>query len=68
MPRIAEKLEFMKRWAFNVRTKAGIRRKVRHKKRIFMQIFKKCLNIGNFLTAQGEFGKIIDIIRRNYVF
>ena len=48
MPRIAEKLEFMKGRAVKVCAKAGIGRKVGHKKRVFVQIFKKnCLEIEN---------------------
>jgi hypothetical protein len=38
MPRIAEKLEFMKVKAVKVCAKARIGRKVGHKKRVFVQI------------------------------
>jgi hypothetical protein len=41
MPRIAEKLEFMNVRAVTVCAKARIGRKVRHKKRIFVQMFNK---------------------------
>ena len=44
MVRIAEKLEFMKGRAVKVCVKARIGRKVEHKKRVFVQIFK---NIGS---------------------
>jgi len=58
----------MKLWTVKVSTKAGIGRKVGHKKRIFVQIFKKLSRNRKFLTVQGNFGKFIDVVRRNYVF
>ena len=47
--------------------KAGIGRKVGHKKRVFLQIFKNCLKIGKLLIVQDNFVKFIDVVRRNYV-
>ena len=41
MPRIAEKLEFMKGQAVKVCEKTRIGRKVGHKKRVFVQISLK---------------------------
>jgi hypothetical protein len=55
MPRIAEKLEFMKGRAAKVCAKAGIGRKVGHKKRIFVQIFKKMSRNREFLIVRGNF-------------
>ena len=68
MPRIAEKLEFMKGQAVKVCAKARIGRKVGHKKRVFVQIFKKMSQNQKFLIVQGNFGKFIDVVRRDYVF
>jgi hypothetical protein len=68
MPRIAEKLEFIKVRVIEVCTKAEIGRKARHKKRVFVQIFKKMSRNQKFLIVQGNFGKFIDVVRRNYVF
>jgi hypothetical protein len=69
MPRIAEKLEFMKGRAVKVCAKARIGRKVGYKKRVFVQIFKNnCLEIEKFLIVQGNFGRFIDVVLRNYVF
>ena len=48
--------------------KAGIGRKVRHKKHIFVQIFKKLSRNQKFLIVQGNFGEFIDVVRINYVF
>jgi len=48
--------------------KAGIGRKIRHKKRVFVQIFKKMSRSGKFLIVQGNFGKFIDVVWVNYVF
>jgi len=44
MCEVAEKLEFMRERAVKVCAKAGIRRNVGHKKRVFVQIFKKILD------------------------
>ncbi len=44
MPRIAEKLEFMKGRAVKVYAKAGIGRKAGHKKSVFVQIFNKTVS------------------------
>jgi len=41
MPRIAEKLEFMKGRAVKVCAKSRIERKVGHKRGVFVQIFKR---------------------------
>ena len=41
---------------------------MRHKKRVFVQIFKKMSRIRKFLIVKGNFGKFIDVVRRNYVF
>ena len=41
---------------------------VRHKKRVFVQIFKKISRSRKFLIVQGNFGKFIDVVRGNYVF
>jgi len=65
MPRIAEKLEFMKVRAVTVCVRAGIGRKVGYEKRVFMHIFSKnCLgkenswpfkvNIVRLLMSYGE--------------
>jgi len=68
MAKIAEKLEFMKVRAVMVCAKVGIGRKVRHKKRVFVQIFKKMSRSRRFLIVQGNFGKFIDVVWGNYVF
>ena len=68
MPRIAEKLEFMNVRAVTVCAKARIGRKVRHKKRVFMQIFSKIASEKIFSTVQGDFGKIIVDVRRKLCF
>ncbi len=49
MPRIAEKLEFMKVRAVTVCVRAGIGRKVGYEKRVFMHIFSKTASEKNFL-------------------
>jgi len=36
---------------------------VGHKKRILVQILKKCLEIEKFLIVQGNFGKFIDVLK-----
>ncbi len=38
------------------------------KKRIFVQVFKNMSQSRKFLIVQGNFGKFIDVVRRNYVF
>jgi len=38
-----------------------------HKKRVFVQIFKKMSRNQKFLIVQGNFGKFIDVVRRSYV-
>jgi len=68
MQRIAEKLDFTKGRAVKVCAKARVGRKVGHKKRVFVQIFKIIVSIKKFLIVQGNFGKFIDVVRRNYVF
>jgi hypothetical protein len=68
MPKIAEKLGFMKGRAVKVCAKARIRRKVRHKKRVLVQIFKKMSRNRKFLIVQGKIGKFIDLVQGNYVF
>ncbi len=68
MPKIAEKLDFRKGRAVKVCAKARIGRKVRHKKRVFVQIFKKMYRNRKFLIVQGNFGKFIDVVQGNYVF
>jgi len=52
MQRIAEKLEFMKERAVKVCAKARIGRKVGHKKRVFVQIFRKIVSKSKFLIVQ----------------
>jgi len=53
----------MKGRAVKICAKAGIGRKVRHKKPVFMQIFKKKMSrIQKFLIVQGNFGKFIDVV------
>jgi hypothetical protein len=47
---------------------ARIGRKVRHKKHVFVQIFKKMSRSRKFLMVQGNFGKFIDVVQGNYVF
>ena len=44
MQRIAEKLEFMKRWVVTVWAKAGIGRKAGHEKRGLVQIFNEIVS------------------------
>jgi len=51
MPRIAEKLEFMKRRAVKVCVKARIGRKVWYKKRFFVQIFKRIVSKSKILDC-----------------
>jgi len=68
MSRIAGKLEFMKGRAVKVCAEARIGRKVGYKKRVLVQIFKKLSRNRKFLIVQGNFGKFIDVVRRNYVF
>jgi len=53
---------------YNICVKAVIGGKVRHKKRVFVHIFKKMSRNRKFLIVQGNFGKFIDVVRRNYVF
>ena len=68
MPKFAEKLEFIKVRVVEVCTKAEIGRKARHKKRVFVQIFKKMSRNQKFLIVQTNFAKFIDVVRRNYIF
>jgi hypothetical protein len=41
--------------------------KVKAKKRVLMQLFKKMSRSRKFLIIQGSFGKFIDVVRGNYV-
>ena len=54
-------------WTVKVCAKAGIGRKMGHKKRIF-EIFKKMSRNRKFLIVQGESCKIIDVVRRKLCF
>ena len=69
MPRITEKLKFVTVCAVKVYAKAGIGRKVGHKKTMFSNQFSiKLPRKRKSLIVQGNFGKIVTSKGPNCVF
>ena len=69
MPRIADKIEFMKkRRAVKVCAKARIGKKVWYKNVFSYKFSKELSRNRKFLIVQGNFGKFIAVVRKNYVF
>ncbi len=67
MCRIAGKLWFVERQAVRFCSKAGIGREWRLPKPCFIDIFTKTALRTESLTAQDNYGRIIDVIWRTFV-